>query len=41
MHLGQACGARVVSGQVHFSACRIAADGIGHFDTAKSSSAEM
>lgn len=31
----------MVSVQVQFSACRIATGGIGHFDTAKISSAEM
>lgn len=34
LHVGQACGAGVVSGQVQFSACRIPTGGIRHFDTA-------
>lgn len=41
LHLGQTCGARVVSGQVQFSACRIATVAVRHFDTAKIGLAKM
>lgn len=32
LHVGQACGVGVVSGQVRFSACRIVTGGIRHFN---------